>query len=279
MKNRKVVLVPVGGLANRFFAIDSAISLCRHYKHPLEIIWFKDPALNTTFHSLFEPVSMSDVTIREANLMDYLLYDRPRKKNFFIPWIFQKVTFRKRFYERESQLLAKQSHDFSELASPGAIYIATFVQLVPSELNYSMFKPTLKIKMQIESVCAQLGDYCIGIHIRRGDNVFSISESPLSLFIKRIDHEISLNSSATFYLATDSDDVKADLVQRYGKRITVLNRSADRLSTSGMQDAVSELFILASTKKVLGSYYSTFSVLAARLGYIEYEEIKKQPNL
>ncbi|MDD4921474.1 MAG: glycosyl transferase [Bacteroidales bacterium] len=276
MKNRKFVLVPVGGLANRFLAIDSAIALCHRYKRPLEIIWFKDLALNTTFHSLFEPASMPDVTIREANLMDYILYDRPRKKNFFIPRIFQKVIFRKCFYERESQLLAKQSDDFSELASPAAVYIATFVQLVPSELNYSMFKPTLKIKKQIDSVCAQLGDYCIGIHIRRGDNIFSISESPLSLFIERMDHEIALNSSVTFYLATDSDDVKADLVQRYGKRITALNRSADRLSTSGMQDAVSELYILASTRKILGSYYSTFSVLAAKLRGIEYTEIRKE---
>ena len=92
-----------------------------------------------------------------------------------------------------------------------------------------------------------------------------------------MDKEITIYPETTFYLATDSDEVKSTLVQRYGERITTLGRSADRLSDAGMQDAVIEVYVLASTKKIFGSSHSSYSVLAAELGNISYDEIKKQP--
>lgn len=42
MKKRYILLVPVGGLANRMKAIDSAIKLSRKANSELHIIWFKD---------------------------------------------------------------------------------------------------------------------------------------------------------------------------------------------------------------------------------------------
>ena len=46
MKKRYILLVPVGGLANRMKAIDSAIKLSRKANSELHIIWFKDRGLN-----------------------------------------------------------------------------------------------------------------------------------------------------------------------------------------------------------------------------------------
>ena len=42
MKKKYILLVPVGGLANRMKAIDSAIKLSRKTNSELHIIWFKD---------------------------------------------------------------------------------------------------------------------------------------------------------------------------------------------------------------------------------------------
>ena len=41
-KMKVLVLVPIGGLANRFYAISSAISFCQMYGIRLHVIWFKD---------------------------------------------------------------------------------------------------------------------------------------------------------------------------------------------------------------------------------------------
>ena len=55
MKKESIWLVPVGGLANRMKAIDSAVALSRQCGSELHIVWFKDPGLNCRFDQLFAP--------------------------------------------------------------------------------------------------------------------------------------------------------------------------------------------------------------------------------
>ena len=138
MRNRRLLLIPVGGLANRMRAIDSAISLCQRYNRALEVIWFKDLALKACFYSLFEKINLSNVTIREATFMDYLLYDRPRKHNLFIPGFFQLFAFRKRIYEQKCYKRFLLGKDYPELSLNGPIYTASFVRLAPPELHFSI---------------------------------------------------------------------------------------------------------------------------------------------
>lgn len=278
MKNNTLVFIPVGGLTNRMRAIASVLLTSQRYHRHLEIIWFKDQALNTNFHSLFKPVAIPNVTIREATFSDYLFYDRPRKRNFYVPGFFQKILFSKRFYELTTRQRIDQNTGYPELETPGSVYIASFVKLTNDDSDYSIFKPTTEIQTQIDSINAQLGTYCIGVHIRRGDNIFSIAESPLELFFNKMDKELECNPTATFYLATDSNEVKEQSKQRYGERIILLDREADRLSMEGMQDAVLELYLLAATKKIIGSYHSTFALLASEIGLQPYEEVRKMTN-
>ena len=65
MKKRYILLVPVGGLANRMKAIDSAIKLSRKANSELHIIWFKDRGLNCRFDQLFEPIDLPNVKITD----------------------------------------------------------------------------------------------------------------------------------------------------------------------------------------------------------------------
>ena len=53
-KMKVLVLVPIGGLANRFYAISSAISFCQMYGIRLHVIWFKDWGMGADFHSLLD---------------------------------------------------------------------------------------------------------------------------------------------------------------------------------------------------------------------------------
>jgi len=278
MKNTKFVLVPVGGLANRMRAIASAILLSQRFHRTLEVIWFKDQALNATFSSMFESISLPNIEIRDAVFSDYILYDRPRRRNLYIPGIPQRILFCKRIYEETSRQRILDNASYPELAKSGSIYIASFVKLTNEDFDYSIFKPVSEIQIEINTIAEKLGDFCVGIHIRRGDNIFSISESPLELFFDRMDKELEANPTVIFYMATDSNEVKEKSKQRYKDHIILLNHEADRLSIEGMQDAVLELYLLASTKKIIGSFHSTFALLASEIGLQPYEEVRKLTN-
>lgn len=44
----------------------------------------------------------------------------------------------------------------------------------------------------------------IGMHIRRGDHTTPTLGSPLSLFISKIEEEVTLDPNTYFYVASDS---------------------------------------------------------------------------
>ena len=92
-KETHIIHVPVGGLANRMKAIGAAVALSNDAQATTTIIWYKDKGLNCPFDELFEPIDDKLVTLRENSIFDLFLYDRPRKKNFYIPKFFQKLLF------------------------------------------------------------------------------------------------------------------------------------------------------------------------------------------
>ena len=116
-----ITLVPVGGLANRMRAIDSAIALAQDTHHELRIIWFKDQGLNCKFCELFQPIMLPGVSVREAGPSDHLLHDRPRKKNFYLPSFFLNTQYDAHIYEKEANDLFYQQFDFKKWAESAKI--------------------------------------------------------------------------------------------------------------------------------------------------------------
>lgn len=99
-KMKVLVLVPIGGLANRFYAISSAISFCQMYGIRLHVIWFKDWGMGADFHSLLDlaPI-LSNIKVVDAHWQDYI-YDRPRKRNFGSLIYIKKLLSRKDFMKK-----------------------------------------------------------------------------------------------------------------------------------------------------------------------------------
>ncbi len=72
-----------------------------------------------------------------------------------------------------------------------------------------------------------------------------------------------------FFLATDEVGVKDRLMSKYGNRILSLNINLSRTNVDGMRGAVADLWALSRTNKVLGTYYSSFSKIAAEIGGVD----------
>lgn len=272
-----ITLVPVGGLANRMKAIDAAIALAHEVSTELHIIWYKDQGLNCRFDELFQAITVKGVTLKEASFMDLWIYDRPRKKNFFIPSFFQSFLFSDCIYEAEVTQRMFAGFDFIEWARQRRVYLASCVYFFssPTKKLFDVFTPITSLQKEIEHNCASFSAKTIGIHIRRTDNITSINESPTELFIEQIEKELLLCSEANFYLASDSEEDKRVLRAHFGDKILSSSKAADRTSVRGMQEAMIEMYTLAQTKKIIGSAQSSYSETAAQLKGIECVILKK----
>lgn len=263
--------MPIGGLANRFNAITSAIAFCKDYNIKLKVLWFKDKGMGADFHSLFdlsEDAEKLDIEIVDAKWHHYV-YDRPRKRNFWIPYIFQIFLFERRSYEKDIVSLGNSFDKILNiLTQHNNVYLVHCSPFYMNNLNDIILKRD--IRKRVEEVTSVFsGKKMIGIHVRRTDNIISIKNSPLELFIKEMDKELASNENTFFYVASDSLEEKNRLIARYKERIITSFEQPQRDTCKGIVDALVELHALSKTEKIYGSSYSTFSNLAAQLGDIQ----------
>lgn len=274
-----VTLTPYGGLANRMKAIEGFIALTRDTDIRATAIWFKDKGLNCSFEQLFRPLQIPNLSLRNAIFTDYILYDRPRKKNLFIPHLFQKIRFSSCLHEDEVTQKTYSNFDFRRWAfSNKRSYLSACLQFHPGDGQHSFasFIPVPRLQEQIDERCKNFTAHTIGIHIRRTDNIISIQKSPTELFILRMKEEIEKDNDVRFYLASDSPEEKKRLAALFGERVITHWKPVSRSTPEGVQDALVELYTLSCTQKIIGSYYSSYSETAAEIGKIPYEKIERK---
>ncbi|MCR4764643.1 MAG: hypothetical protein K5856_00490 [Bacteroidaceae bacterium] len=275
MKKGSLMLIPAGGIANRMQAIASAYQLVLETGIQWQVIWFKDWALNAPFYSIFK--STIFLPIREAKNLDFVLYDRARQRNFFLPALPQKLLFESRIKEQEITPLKKQGFDFLNWAHGHRCYMSSYQTFIntPDKLYATLFHPVDEIMNKVQHNIDIFSPHTFGLHIRRTDHVESIRKSPTYLFIEKIKEEIDTHMDARFYLATDSNKVKEELLNKFGDRIITPQEEARRDNIAGIQGGVIDLWCLAATCKIYGSSGSTFSSMASRIGSTPIEIVSK----
>lgn len=155
-----------------------------------------------------------------------------------------------------------------DIYNSGQIHATTFF-LRKDDKCLSPIKP---IQQQIDERTKFFEDkHVIGMHIRRGDHTTPTLGSPLSLFISKIEEEVTLDPNTYFYVASDSFSEKKKLKDLFGERIITRFDEVRRDNESGIVDALVELYTLAHTSKIYGSLASSYSSLAAELYSIKLE--------
>ena len=271
-----ITLTPIGGLANRMRAIASATALARQTPCNLRIYWLKDAGLNCRFDELFIPLNLPDVDLREGNLIDRLRYDHPRRRNFGLTAIPQRMLFDGRIYNQAPTAPDGSSFDYADWTRRHRrVYIASCHAFYPAEaaLYRRMFRPGEAVERLAEPHVGRFSEHTVGIHIRRTDNAMAIRRSPLELFVRAMEAEAEANDRTVFFVASDSEEDKRALIGRFGSRIITSDRPADRNSLQGMQEGAADLFTLSRTKAIYGSCNSSFSEVAALIGEIPYQRI------
>lgn len=292
MQIGRLIINPMGGMANRMRAIASGVSLARDVSRELfagdaqavmpHFVWLKNWEMNAEFTDIFElPEALVGRMEYPSRLKYGLLYSNPRKKNFYVTALtcrrFGTVlcdldkSFCERYDDDDSGKLLLR-HIVDNIGRGKSCLIHGCTQYYPfDDGTYSeLFRPTAEIAAQVQLRLEQLGPHKIGMHIRRTDNEQAIAHSPDELFIEKINEILAAEPQTRFYLATDDEQVKTRFTARFGNHIVTGPTKADRNSVDGIKEAAVEMFTLGGTDHIYGSYHSSFSEAAALIGQQPY---------
>lgn len=254
-----ITIAPIGGLCNRMRALESALCLGGQVGARVELLWYRDPSLNCRFQELF---SKPDCLSRVIDIDLTSTWGRWCRKAL----IYIRSHGGRRLYDQKFIATAKQDGMLLEREfRDKSIFIETSSAFTDS-LTFEHFSPVQDIERVISSTCARL-DNAVGVHIRRSDNDLSIKHSPTEKFEEIMSGMLGSGYCDRFFLATDSADVEQHLIEKFGENVVVHHKySYDRSVDSSIRDAVVDLYCLASCKKIVGSYWSSFSETAAQIG-------------
>ncbi|HOW26139.1 MAG TPA: hypothetical protein PK711_10770 [Bacteroidales bacterium] len=141
-----------------------------------------------------------------------------------------------------------------------------------------LFQLQPEIAERVKQETEGFDENTIGVHIRRSDHIHSIEHSPLELFEEYMLNELSNCPEAKFYIASDDEAVKEHFKQnpQWKSKVIFSEGCLLRDSQEGILQAVTEFYALSRTRKILGSYWSTFSELASRIGYLNLMVVKNE---
>ncbi len=246
-----IIIQPSGGLCNRMRVINSGWKLSQVRGDRLRVLWNCNPELNCPFDSLFQPIQEFPITsIRSVA--------DPRK-------LFYQKTARN--YLTNEEIVAHRNADGLDpdyvRSLKGNLYLFTWEWFYPTE-DYHLFMPVPALQSRIDEMTAQFGGSCVGVHIRRTDNQPAIGKSSTDAFLSAMQTEIENDPEVRFYLATDDMEEEARIRSAFpGRILSNQKRCLKRDSAEGIQDALLDLYSLANTRRIIGSYFSSFTDIAA----------------
>ncbi len=296
---KKIVVQPTGGLCNRLRTIDSVLHLLKTTIKTdfITVVWENNHELGTAYKTLFQQNDKIKVIetlpfvgknmLNPVQMLKVWNVIAPTEKNYqksykIRQFLGKEMKFDKIIYQDEMMELVNNKFDFNKLKEYKSVYIASCFDFeIDYTDKYSMNKETMNypfsefvahnfVNDKIEEISKTFTDSTIGFHIRRTDHVGAIENSPLSLFIEKMNEEIAVKDNTNFFLATDDKDTEKELLHLFGERIiTNQNKAFDRDSEKGVQDAYINVVCLSKTSKIYGSHASSFSETAAKMGGIE----------
>lgn len=239
----------------------AAMSLARSAKTHLKVYWQIDPEMNTKFADLFEPIP-------EVKVVDTTC------GNYWQRAIFHRFNFlmnRAPAWPIRSDAVA-----CAKGFRPWSVSTCSEFYANP---DYGWIRPRAGIAREIEGEWSRMTvsdteDGIIGVHIRRTDNAKAIEFSPIELFVSRMEQELVRSPKARFFVATDDCPTKELLKRHFGEHIITREQVAERDAQNGVQDALIDLMLLSRCSRIFGSYWSSFSGVAAMIGGCPLEIMK-----
>ena len=271
----------MGGLANRMRVIGRLREMANEAQVPMEVLWVSNDDAAAKWGEIFE--RPKDFAVKEVSgPYQHEYYSAKWYKNI----IHRIWAWSHRYIWLPYNVVEKLDEDTSnkglrklfdqwiaQLQAGKTLYISTGDNF-GEDYDISIFKPISSLQKEID-VFLPFDKTVYGIHIRRTDNKWAIENSPLDLFENKVASMLTADPKTLFYLASDDADTIAHFKERFGDAILSRSKTFGRTSVQGIRDAIIEMWLLSKTKKIFGSFYSSYSGMAAKIGNIDLEILKK----
>ncbi len=264
-------VVPQCGLCNRLRVLLSALAVSTEEETPVRVAWEPTDECRATFGRLFVSVDGGLFSVGPRRW-----WERPvTRRNLHWPWAvrllmgyrLQRAAYRPAHAGEVAELLCRH----------GKVYLSTPYSLRPYSRDYvSRLRPVEKLQKRIDLLVSRFAPHTVGVHIRRTDNTASMGHGTPDDFRRAMDAELSRRPGVCFYLSTDDDALKAELLREYAGRVIAQTAPVRRDTPEGMEEAVVDLWCLAATERLLGSYWSSFTDTAAEIGGMPVEIVGKE---
>lgn len=268
-----ITIHPIGGLGNRLRVIHSVLSLQSNNHKPFILKWPKDRHMACSYFDLFDNHNGFHIKEYSENRVRRYLDKISRFSGIKMMNI---NAYKETYDNKKIRELQKNGYDFNRLFDEESIEIKTDCWFYTAEHGrFLMPEPSMEIRQKVDHITAYYPQSIIGVHIREGDNEIAKSVSTIDGFLSKIESEIKHNDSVHFYLSTDSPYTEEMLVNRFPGYFTVQkNKILDRDSAISAKDAFVDMLCLSKTNKIIGSYFSSFSSVAASISGIEKEVVR-----
>ena len=273
MARETLVVNAIGGLCNRMRSIATGVHLAQVSGRRLKVVWHNNSDLAADYSDLFQAIPDDMDIIYPGNVEYGLKWDIPRMRNLYVSRLYQRARFAAVFSDASG--LAEYFDDdkgFCDVIASkrGDILIISGLAVggFDDEMFRRMFIPSARVQALIDQKTAGFNSDTVGVHIRRTDNRESIRQSPLELFVTEMADRIKVNDNVNFFVASDDAVVLHELSDRFGRRVICGDDKVSRRSLEGMMQGAADLWALAKTREILGSYYSSYTDTAALLGNI-----------
>lgn len=269
----KIVVKANGGLGNRMRVISSCVALTQKLNTAIDVVWVNNYELNCNYSNLFEPIrglTVTDVSyIPRWNKIGLSLRARKLKKTY--------ENFDRMYTDTDILAVHAEDKDIVDsLSDVKSVFIDTCQLFYGGAQFLSYLVPIAPIRMEIKRRINQMNSPYVGVHIRRGDNVKAKVHSNTPLFVSLMCEKMEQYPGIIFFLATDDKKELAILKNVFGNRVFHFTQELKRNRPTHIVHALVDLMVLAHASEILGSYFSSFSEVAAAIGKIKLHVVKDE---
>ena len=267
------VSINPGGISNRLKCLISMWRFADKENGKLLLYWPKNKTCNINFSDLFEN---NIKEIDKKGLLeifknkDFCLFDEslnvlektPKKYLLSESWRWELFKDEiKKGFGKENPSKDGRNIDFE-------------FEKIPEKLRKEFLfylkklKPIEKIRKKIVKLEEEYNlKNLVGVHLRQGDFLNYSDGMEKIANVKRMSNEMNKilkeNPSQKFFLCTDSSEAERKIKEIFPNKIFTFKKNCfDRLDEEFNQDGLIDLILLSKTKKMIGTYMSTFTELA-----------------
>jgi len=255
---RNLFATCTSGLCNRLLLLAGSMRIAAETRRSLAVYWPVNEALGCSFEELF--VNRFDM-VTEAEFGHIL------KTNFNV-----KVYNAWRTDEPDYRAVRRDGDPTAHIVIIKGWSDPRFENETHSnELDAAVRRRLLELRPRpaIEDLVGAypLPPACIGVHVRRGDNLEGFGASKEVHFFRLMRRVLELRPETTFFLATDVEAVEERFRAEFSQALVSAPKQwAARQTVQGVREGLIDLLLLARTTGIIGNVQSSFSLTAAKLG-------------